>query len=385
MIGPLRIAMLAHSTNPRGGVVHALELSEALTALGHDVVLHAPDPRGQGFFRPTRCATRPVAAGPALPEMTGMVEQRIADYIAHFEQPAARDFDLFHAHDGISGNALAALRQRGLIGGFLRTVHHIDSFADPRLMQLQARSITAANAHACVGSEWQAQLKTEYGIAATWVGNGVDRCRFTPDRDDRDEHIRNRFGLGAGPILLVVGGVEERKNTTRILEAFLQLRAVVPAAQLVIAGGASLLDHAGYQSTFETVLQASGVPQSAVHRLGPIADADMPALYRLATTLVFPSVKEGFGLCVIEAMACGTPVIVSSIRPFTDYLGEQDAIWCDPHQVGSIADAMVASLQPGLRDRLVPRGQLTAARHDWRDVATRHLPLYQKLAEPAHA
>ena len=47
---PLRIAMLTHSTNPRGGVVHAMQLSEALTALGHDVTLHAPDPKGSGFF-----------------------------------------------------------------------------------------------------------------------------------------------------------------------------------------------------------------------------------------------------------------------------------------------------------------------------------------------
>ena len=51
MTRPLRIAMLTHSTNPRGGVVHALQLSEALTSLGHDVVLHAPDSKGEGFFR----------------------------------------------------------------------------------------------------------------------------------------------------------------------------------------------------------------------------------------------------------------------------------------------------------------------------------------------
>jgi glycosyltransferase-like protein len=386
----LRIAMLAHSTNPRGGVVHALELSEALTALGHEVVLHAPDPKAHGFFRPTGCATQSVAAGPPLPEMTAMVEQRIADYVAHFSPPAARDFDLFHAHDGISGNALATLRERGLIAGFIRTVHHIDSFADWRLMRLQARSITAATAHAAVGSEWQAALAHEYGIAAPLVGNGVDRCRFTPDHDDRDDDLRRRLGLSSGPIFLVVGGVEARKNTTRILAAFLEVRAVLTDAQLVIAGGASLLDHAGYQSRFEAVLRAAGGAQGAVHRIGPVADADMPALYRLATTLVFASVKEGFGLCVLEAMACGTPVVVSSIRPFTDYLEPEDAIWCAPEKVGAIADAMAASLQPERRDALRPRGYRVTAAHDWPAVARRHLPLYQSLmsnapAEPANA
>lgn len=385
MTRPLRIAMLAHSTNPRGGVVHALELSEALTDLGHNVVLHAPDPSGKGVFRPTRSGTRSVNASSALPDMTAMVEQRIADYVAHFESAAARDFDLLHAHDGISGNALATLAQRGLIPGFLRTVHHIDSFADPRLMALQARSIVEASAHACVGTEWQAALSAEYGITATMVGNGVDRCRYSPDADDTDDGLRARLGFGDGPLFLVVGGVEERKNTTRILEAFLQLRTVVPLAQLVIAGGASLLDHAGYQSSFDDVLRASGVAQSTVHLLGPVADAEMAALYRLATTLAFASVKEGFGLCVLEAMACGTPVVVSSIRPFTDYLGPGDAVWCDPRNTGSIADAMVASLQPGLRQHLRLNGFAVAARHDWRDVAARHLQLYHSLTELAHA
>ena len=63
MTRPLRIAMLAHSTNPRGGVVHALHLSEALATLGHEVVLHAPDASGAGFFRAARCATRAVSGG----------------------------------------------------------------------------------------------------------------------------------------------------------------------------------------------------------------------------------------------------------------------------------------------------------------------------------
>ena len=84
MTGSLRIAMLAHSTIPRGGVVHALHLSEALHDRGHQVVLHAPDARGAGFFRPARCATRPFAVAPAADDIHAMIEQRVADYVAHF-------------------------------------------------------------------------------------------------------------------------------------------------------------------------------------------------------------------------------------------------------------------------------------------------------------
>ena len=63
----------------------------------------------------------------------------------------------------------------------------------------------------------------------------------------------------------------------------------------------------------------------------------MPALYRLADGAGLPLLKEGFGLCVLEAMACGTPVVVSRIAPFTEYLGERDALLCDPDDPASIA------------------------------------------------
>ena len=119
----LQIAILTHSTNPRGGVVHGLELAEALVALGHQAVLHAPDPNGAGFFRSTACETVGVPARARGASLVDVVETRVADYVRHFEDPAHRRFDVFHAQDSISGNALATLKARGLIDGFARTVH----------------------------------------------------------------------------------------------------------------------------------------------------------------------------------------------------------------------------------------------------------------------
>ena len=140
----LRIAILAHSTNPRGGVVHALELGDALRRLGHETTVHAPDASGAGFFRATLCRTASVPASPVGRDVTAMVETRIADYVRHFERAPNRGFDIWHAQDGISGNALATLKKRGLIAGFARTVHHVDSFDDARLTALQLRSIATA-------------------------------------------------------------------------------------------------------------------------------------------------------------------------------------------------------------------------------------------------
>lgn len=385
MSRPLRIAILAHSTNPRGGVVHALELGDALTRLGHEAVVHAPDPKGAGFFRPSLCATLSVPASPVGADITEMVRIRAGDYIRHFEQAANHDFDVFHAQDGISGNALATLKQRGLIPRFARTVHHVDAFRDPELLALQKRAIIEADRHFVVSRLWQDLLAEMFALGSTIVGNGVDTARFSAVPNGREEALKARLGLGDGPVVLSVGGVEERKNTTRILEAFIQLRALHPKAQLVIAGGASVLDHHAYQENFAAMLAASGLPADAVIRTGAVPQDDMPALYRLADVLAFASVKEGFGLVALEAMASSTPVVVSRIAPFTEHIGEDEAVWCDPLNPTTIANALAVALSPELRERLAGIGPRAAARHNWSTTARRHLAVYQSLAEPAHA
>jgi len=381
----LRIAILTHSTNSRGGVVHALALGEALTDLGHEAVVHAPDPRGEGFFRPIRCETICVPASACVGDTHAMVQARVADYVSHFNSGANRRFDIFHAHDGISGNALATLAQGRLIEGFARTVHHVDAFDDKRVAALQMRSIIKADRHFVVSAHWRDKLLEDLGLASTIVGNGVDTDFFTPVRDGSETALAAQLGLGQGPVFLSIGGVEERKNTVRILQAFAQVLMLIPNAQLVIAGGASVLDHAAYRAQFDQVLQQSGLSSSAVLQLGPVPQAQMGALYRLASALVFPSLKEGFGLTVIEAMASGLPVVTSAIPPFTGYLEANDVLWCDPLSPGSIANAMMLTTVSRLRDGLVERGFEIAAGHSWARTARAHLPVYQKMGALQHA
>jgi len=386
MIEPLRIAILTHSTNPRGGVVHALELGEALGRLGHEPTVYAPDATGAGFFRDASCRMACVAASSAGRGVFAMVESRIADYIRHFKSAPNRQVDIWHAQDGISGNALATLKERGLIKGFARTVHHVDTFDDDRLSALQLRSITAADCLFVVSRVWRQWLARELGREAHHVGNGVDMDRFSPTADATDAVLRAWLGLSPGtPVFLAVGGIEERKNTIRLLEAFRAVHARHPACRLVIVGGASLLDHGAYQARFSAVLAHSGLPDEAVIRTGPWPQELMPALYRAATTLVFPSTKEGFGLVVLEAMASGVPVVTSRVAPFTEYLGDDGVMWCDPFNPTAIAGAMSASLDAHCRERLVARGLVVARRHDWRTTAQAHLAIYDRLREAVHA
>ena len=376
----MRIAMLTHSTNPRGGVVHALELCEALAQVGHHPVLFAPDTTGAGFYRAAACETRPWPAAAAPREVAALVARRRAELLCLFTPDLCAGFDLFHAQDSISANALADLQDAGRIGAYLRTVHHLDDFADPELAALQARGVNAARTLFAVSPAGRAALAASFGRDATLIGNGVDTARFSPMTDAQDAALRARLTLGSGPVVLSLGGVEKRKNTLGILQGFRAFRAAHAQAVLVIAGGASLLDHSAYQREFFDALAQSGLPDGAVRVLGKIPQSDMPALYRLADMLAFPSLHEGFGLAVLEAMASGTPVLVPRCPPFTDYLTEPDAAWCD---AGDIAGAMQFCLRHAAALRA--SGLQVAARWRWADVAAAHLPIYQQQREPAHA
>ena len=217
---PLRIGLFTHSVNPRGGVVHCLELGEALANAGHDVVVHAPAAPGPAFFRPARRAAHRLDPGRAGRRRVGRPRAAnvVTETAAHL-RAAARPFDVYHAHDGISGNALVELTDQGAIPGFVRTVHHLDDFADPWLRAAQDRSVTAASHCLCVSGLWRGTLLDRYGIDAAVVGNGVDLSRFTPAPDPSDAILRERLMAGGfhAPVFLSVGGVERRKNTLTVL------------------------------------------------------------------------------------------------------------------------------------------------------------------------
>ncbi len=376
----MKIGIFAHSTNPRGGVVHALHLAEALCDQGHEATLLAPALPGARLFRTPRCGFVPIRARPVA-DLVEMVACRIDEIAGFLGSPLAPRFDLYHAQDPISANALADLVQRRVIEGFIRTVHHLDHFADPRLNAWQDRGVRAADAICCVSLLWQAQLRRRYGRAALVVGNGVDTTRFTPDGEPADA-LRARLGLPpGGPVFLAIGGVEARKNTLNILRAFQTLYAGRPDARLLIAGGASLLDHSTYHSEFAAIMGQTPAAE-AVCLAGVVEDADMPLLFRLATALVFPSREEGFGLCALEAMASGIPAIVSNRPPFTEHFAAGDCLFTDPDDPAAIACAMRAALDPAIASPLRGQGPAIAARFSWARVAAAHLPLYAAFAEP---
>ncbi|GAN67799.1 MSMEG_0565 family glycosyltransferase [Acetobacter orleanensis] len=372
----LSIGILTHSTNPRGGVVHGMALAEALCEAGHHATLIAPDVEGSGFFRTPLCITHSIPAARET-DLPTLVERRIGEI-----RDAVRSlhFDVLHAQDPISANALADLMDEGRISGFARTVHHLDPLTHPVLAARQERGFKAATELFTVSTLWADILRNTHGCHAPVVGNGVDPVRFSPVPHGRDATLRARYHLPASRrLILSVGGVEQRKNTLSLLESFLSLHREQIDVHLVIIGGASLLDHSAYRTRFDACLRERGASDH-VTVTGPVVDEDMPAFYRQADVLAYPSLSEGFGLCPLEALACGTPVIVPEIAPFTEHLEEPDALWCHPDRPDTLLRTLRHALNVKTRDRFQNSGPATARRFDWRNVASRHLTAYRRLA-----
>lgn len=378
--GALQIGLLTYSVNPRGGVVHTLELASALSAQGHDVTVFAPATNGETLFRTPPCR---VAYAPVLGLQAGtvaLVDARIRALKHSVLTQGANVFDVLHAGDSISGNALAELKEEGGIRGFVRTVHHLDHFDDPRLAAWQERAYRDADQVLCVSDTWTREMRSRYGIAAATVPNGVDITRFTSYASPTDEALKQRLGLRAGPLILAVGGVEERKNTLALLDAFAALGSVFPEAQLVVAGGASLLDHDAYTRRFiqrAAQLGLSVGPHDSIVVTGPLEDAAIPALLRSADVLAMVSVREGFGLVVLEALACGTPVVASAIAPFTEYLDYATCCWATPTDPDSIAAALLRVLHREHATDFARAVPALLARYSWAGSARRHVEIYR--------
>jgi glycosyltransferase-like protein len=375
----LKIALFTYSTKPRGSVIHTLEFAEALHRLGHQVCIYALDKDGKGFDYPLSCDYKPIPAQPAPTEIDVLIGQRIQEFVEYLKQ-SNQIYDCYHAQDCISANALAILRQHRRIPHFVRTVHHIEDYSSAYLQQCQERSIREANLCLCVSERWQAELQQHYKIDAPRVINGVNLWRFSPILSGSEYALKERWKLNGSPIYLTVGGIEPRKNSIRLLQAFAQVLKEYPNAQLVIAGGATLFDYQSYRDEFFALAHQLQIEIGRSLVLpGVIPDSELPALYRIADAFAFPSVKEGWGLVVLEAIASGVPVITSNQPPFTEFLSETQALLVDSNSPDAIAQAMYSIVQPDRSISLVQQSQSILASYTWEASAKMHLHHYQQL------
>jgi glycosyltransferase involved in cell wall biosynthesis len=181
-----------------------------------------------------------------------------------------------------------------------------------------------------------------------------------------------RYGL-ADRYLVHVGTIEPRKNLTRLVEALQLLHEQGLTIPLVVVGGKGWLYEGFFQRLEELEIR------DRVHLPGYVADADLPALYQGATAAVVPSVYEGFGLPVLEAMACGTPVLASDVSSLPE-LGGDAARYFDPYSTEDIA-AAIRTVWSGdeLRVEMSQAGLAQAAKFSWAQAAAETRSLYRRL------
>jgi glycosyltransferase involved in cell wall biosynthesis len=180
--------------------------------------------------------------------------------------------------------------------------------------------------------------------------------------------------------ILAVGTVQPRKNLTRLVEAYLSLREHgATNARLVIVG--------------RKMWQSAAIQQQAAHSpyaadivfTGYLEEAALAALYRTCSAFVYPSLYEGFGLPVLEAMACGAPVITSNVSSLPEVAGD-GAMLVDPYSVKQIAEGLAAVLtNADLRESLRERGRRRAAHFSWEKTAQMTVEAYRQAIERSQA
>jgi glycosyltransferase involved in cell wall biosynthesis len=225
-------------------------------------------------------------------------------------------------------------------------------------------------------------VSTEWlrGELAAWLGSderihvipyGIEEAFFTPVKETPQE-TRRRLGLPASAfVVLHVGSVVPRKNIPAVITAVAGLRAQKVDAWLLQLGGTFTPDQR------RDLAQAGLEPNS---RFVPEAsERDLRSGYRAADVLLFPSHYEGFGFPVLEAMACGTPVVTSGAGGLAEVAGDAAVVVGGRETAPYVAALRQVATRPEWRARLVERGLERARRFSWQDAARRTAEVYRGL------
>lgn len=206
----------------------------------------------------------------------------------------------------------------------------------------------------------------------TVVPNGVHPAMsLVPADSSRAHAVRERYRLPER-FVLTVGAIEPRKNLARLLAAVEHLRTRPEASDLVLV-------HAGPEGWLADGVRRAGlgtVPDGPVRFIGRVPSEDLAVLYRLARCCAYPSLWEGFGLPVVEAMACGCPVLTSSVSALPEVAGDA-AVLVDPTSTEEIADGLARLwTEDELCASLARRGRERAGRFSWERAARETTAVY---------
>ncbi len=339
--------------------------------------LPAADPaiRYTAFVRP--------AAPPARPEAGGRLQEvRLPPYpgAAHWALPAAARLQRANLLHGPAN--ILPLMPLGLPG--VLTVHDLAIYRHPDFFPggqglstrvLVPRALRRAARIICPSQYTADEVRALFGIPPERlrvIPHGVEGVFAQPPAVHTLEAARSRYALPARYVLFV-GTLQPRKNLEMALRAVAAVRRDAPV-ELVVAGGRGW----GHEATLR-LIPALDLGE-AVRLLGYVPVHHLPALYAQAEALLFPSRYEGFGLPVLEAMACGIPVLAADRTSLPEVAGKA-ALLLDPEDAPGWARALRSVLEDGeLRSRLIAAGREHSRRFRWEAAAAAHVEVYREAA-----
>ena len=377
------VGLVTYSVKPRGGAVHTVHLAEALHAAGYPVRIIALGDPDVGFFRPVRAPVTIIPAPPHLPTLEERVFASVAA-LAEGLAPLAAAYPVLHTQDCISARAACQVRNAAVTGRpvVVRTVHHVDDFTSPSLIECQRRAILEPDRILVVSEHWRDLLCREYGTKAQVVHNGVDSARFQAADPGQAKELRRRAGAADRPLILSVGGIEPRKGSDTLVQAIAALKKAGRDPVLAVVGGHSFQDYRPYRDRVLASLPGLDLRlDDDVVLVGTVPDAELPAWYAAADVLAFPSTKEGWGLAVLEAMSAGLPVVASDLPVFGEYLTSgRDALLVPVDDPAALATALATVLDdPALAASLREAALATAQRFTWARSAAEHQAIYASI------
>jgi len=266
----------------------------------------------------------------------------------------------------------------------LLTVHDLSFVRDPGsaapgllhyLSSVVPRSVARADHILAVSQATRADLIELYHTPPHKISvlyNGVNEAFKPVANPARLQAVRAKYGIGPTPFILAVGTLQPRKNYARLIQALARLRHT--DLKLVIAGGQGWL----FDAIFAEVGRL-GLSRRVIFP-GFVADADLPALYSAARVVAYPSLYEGFGLTILEAMACGTPVVTSTASSMPEVAGDA-ALLVSPTDVEALEAALDKALtDENLRADLIAKGYGRVREFSWGESAKQLFGIYCNLS-----
>lgn len=286
--------------------------------------------------------------------------------------------DIYHATDFVLPPTLPRVPT-------LLTVHdlsfvRVPETASPALKsyldQVVPRSVRRATHVLADSQATKDDLVALYGVDSSKVTvllSGVDSRFRKADSVLLSLTTRTKYQISEAPYIFSVGTVQPRKNYGRLIQALAMLRGQGYDLQLVIAGGKGWLEDPIYE-----MIRTTGM-ENSVRFIGFADEADLPALYRGAVCLAFPSLYEGFGLPILEAMGCGTPVITANVSSLPEVAGDA-ALMVDPYDLDALTNAIRKIIDDEqLRQQLIQKGYERIKQFTWEASARHLLQIYAQL------